>query len=43
MSLVNCTPNRDINVARNTWRLIAQIYEAVLYFQGWTDSVIANA
>ena len=21
MSLVNCTPNRDINVARNTWRL----------------------
>ena len=43
MSVLNCTPNRDINVARSTWRLIAQIYEAVFYLQGWTDSVIANA
>ena len=24
-------------------RLIAQIYEAVFYLQGWTDSVITNA
>jgi hypothetical protein len=42
ISLPNCKPNRDISVAGNTWRLNAQIYEAVLYLQGWTDSVIAN-